>query len=103
MTPECACKRGRHFTQNKEIEVRLGSAFLDCDVEYVISPLTAARITADPYDSSPAEGGDVEIYKIIYNPMNVETGKPEPVDLLPILPETEIDRLRTVIEEEARA
>ena len=97
MTPECACKRGRHFTQNKEIEVRLGSAFLDCDVEYVISPFTAARITA------PAEGGDVEIYKIIYNPMNVETGKPEPVDLLPILPETEIDRLRMVIEEEARA
>ena len=92
-------KRGRQFTQTKEMEVRLGDSFIDAEVEYSITPFTPAKLTADPYFSSPAEGGDVEILKITHKTKNVETQESENVPLLPILPSEEVERLETILEE----
>jgi len=81
----------------KQMTVRLGEHEVDADVEYEITPFVPARITADPYNSSPAEGGDVEILKVTHKTRNVETGQDEIVDLTMILPAGEEERLRTCI------
>ena len=90
------------MTHTKEMEVRLGDSFIDCDVEYSITPFTPAKLTADPYFSSPAEGGEVEIEKITHRTKNVETQESENVPMLQILPSEEVERLQTILEEEAR-
>ena len=40
------------------------NGFLEFDVVADITPITPARMTADPYWSTPAEGGDVDILSV---------------------------------------
>ncbi len=101
---ECAFKRGRQFTNTRAMTVLMGELEIDAEVEYSISKFVPAKLTADPCYSTPQEGGDVEILKVTHTINDIETGGVlHEVDLFPILPKGEEERLRTVIFENETA